>query len=541
MLAVATAACLLPFASKPFHIDDPVYVWVAEHITRAPLDFYGFELQWYGSPAPVHAFNKNPPLVSFYLAGAGALLGFDEPAMHAAMALVGLAAIAGVYALARSLGLPALLPALIALASPGLLVSATTVMSDLLMLSLWLFALAQWQSGLELRSTPRLIQAALLAGLAPLGKYFGLAVLPLMALLALLRERRLGAWSAALALPLAMLLGYELYMRARYGWGPLEDIGGYAIGFSKTAERFGVAERALVGLAFAGGALLPQALFAPWLWSARTLAAFAGLAVALLAVGAWLPELGDFPLRDDDGALRVAYVAQLALFATAGVHLLALATAEAARRPDPTGILLVAWVIGVLAFASFTNWVPNVRAVLPAAPAAALLVARRLAARGRASRLALAAPVAIGIAVSLLVAQGDQAHARSAREAARELSRRYGSGPARLFHQGTWGFQYYMAAAGVPKLDPERTELRAGDLVIAPANNSNVIFLPAEIARTVAVERFPTGALAAVHSKPAGAGFYAALWGPLPFVLGRPPPERYLVYEVVRTPGAPVR
>jgi 4-amino-4-deoxy-L-arabinose transferase-like glycosyltransferase len=532
LLAAAALVCLLPFADKPFHIDDPVYVWVAEQIARAPADFYGFELQWYGSPAPVYAFNKNPPLSSFYLAGAGVLFGFGERAMHGAMALVAVLALLGVHALARALRAPPLLAALLALAAPGLLVSATSVMSDLLLLVLWVWALALWVSGLERRSPARLIAAALLAGLAPLAKYFGLALLPLLALVALARERRVGPWATALALPVAMVAAYELYMRARYGWAPLADVGGYALGFQKTAERFGPGERLWVGLAFFGGALLPQALCAPWLWSSRALAALAGVALALFGLGAALPAIGDFPLRDESGAPRIGYLVQLALFASAGVHLLALALAEALRTRDATSLLLLAWVGGVFVFAAFTNWVPNVRAVLPAAPAAAVLVAQRLAARAGPWRSALIVPIALSVALGLVAAQADRAHAESARQAAHSLAQRYGGGPARLFFQGTWGFQYYMQAEGIPKLDPASTQLGAGDRVIAPANNSNVIFFPESRARTIAVERFPSGALASVHSKPAGAGFYAALWGPLPFVLGEAAHERYLIYEM---------
>jgi hypothetical protein len=37
----ATLACLAPFLGKAFHIDDPVYVEVAQQILRSPLDFFG--------------------------------------------------------------------------------------------------------------------------------------------------------------------------------------------------------------------------------------------------------------------------------------------------------------------------------------------------------------------------------------------------------------------------------------------------------------------------------------------------------------------
>ena len=45
-----------------------MFVWTAERVLVAPLDFYGFDVNWYGSFAPMYEVNKNPPLVSFWLA-----------------------------------------------------------------------------------------------------------------------------------------------------------------------------------------------------------------------------------------------------------------------------------------------------------------------------------------------------------------------------------------------------------------------------------------------------------------------------------------
>ena len=61
-------APLLLFVDKPVHLDEPVYLAVAEQILRAPLDFYGFEMNWTGAREPVIAENMNPPGVAFLLA-----------------------------------------------------------------------------------------------------------------------------------------------------------------------------------------------------------------------------------------------------------------------------------------------------------------------------------------------------------------------------------------------------------------------------------------------------------------------------------------
>src|SRR5688572_8954697 len=70
---IVTLACLLllvPFVTKPLHVDDPMYVWAAEHILTQPLDPYGFAVNWGSTLEPMPDAMKNPPLVCYYLAGA---------------------------------------------------------------------------------------------------------------------------------------------------------------------------------------------------------------------------------------------------------------------------------------------------------------------------------------------------------------------------------------------------------------------------------------------------------------------------------------
>src|SRR5439155_5609757 len=84
-------ASLLPFINKPFHIDDPLYLWTARQIVRDPLNPYGLDVNWYGWSGPIWTHINNPPLVPYYLAAISRLFGWSERAMHAAMLLPALA------------------------------------------------------------------------------------------------------------------------------------------------------------------------------------------------------------------------------------------------------------------------------------------------------------------------------------------------------------------------------------------------------------------------------------------------------------------
>ena len=61
-------ACLAPFMNKAFHIDDPVYLWVARQILVHPADFFGFKAYWYDTFHNMFDINKNPPGISYFIA-----------------------------------------------------------------------------------------------------------------------------------------------------------------------------------------------------------------------------------------------------------------------------------------------------------------------------------------------------------------------------------------------------------------------------------------------------------------------------------------
>ena len=56
------AAILIPFSDKAFHMDDPMYIWAAKHIVSDPVNFYGFNVNWFGIETPMPYAMKNRPL-----------------------------------------------------------------------------------------------------------------------------------------------------------------------------------------------------------------------------------------------------------------------------------------------------------------------------------------------------------------------------------------------------------------------------------------------------------------------------------------------
>src|SRR5262245_20685828 len=530
-LAGLTILLLLPFSGKAFHIDDPLFIWAAKHIQTNPLDPYGFDVNWYGVTMPMADVTKHPPLVSYYIAGWAAVLGWGERSLHVAFLIPALLVILVTYRLAARLCARPLLAALCTLATPVFLVSGSTVMSDTWMLALWLSSVHLWITGLDKSSVSRLLLGSASIALAAVAKYYAMALIPLLVAYTLFRTRRPTRALAALILPVALLGVYQWWTHERYSHGLLMDAASYA-----TELNAWTLDKLVIGLAFTGGCIGVVCLLTRWCMGERLWLALALGALPLVMVRA-------IPLVETHGtdAARNPWPGApiFALFAAGGVLVIALALRETIRRRDAETWLLSLWLLGTFLFASVVNWSTNGRSILPLVPAAAILLARGMPSdAGRApAQWAIGAVIASAALVASAVAWSDLALADSARDAARALVTRHGGREERLLFEGHWGFQYYMEGGGAVPVDFQNTIVRAGDLIVLPENNTNVVPLSEDEYAFVESIEIPAGRWLTTLNHAIGAGFYADVLGPLPFVVGVIPPERYYVFRAIR--GAP--
>lgn len=511
LLTSAVVLALVPFIAKPFHIDDPLFVWIGRHIQSHPADPYGFSLNWYTYDLPVSFITKNPPLACYYLCLVGSLLGWSEAALHTGFLLSAIAAILGTYRLASGFCGRPIHAALVTLFTPVFLVSGTTVMCDVMMLAFWVWSLVFWREGTEQSKTWKLGVAVILIALASLTKYFGACLIPLVAAWSLAKRRPLKEWLGWLAIPVAVLVGYQFAARAMYGRSLLGDAVKYAM-VNRESSVFG----AISGLTFSGGCLAIAVFFSPFLWARRGL--IVGTAVSALVVGMLcLIARKAFP-----SPLYGLEVAQILLWSAGGVSVLALAVVDVYRNRNADSLLLACWLGGTLFFATFCNWIINARSVLPAAVPAGILVMRRLEQRAKDgvtfSPNAFLIPTVAGTVLAVWVATGDYFYARASRTAAQRVCASYANKGHQLWFEGHWGFQYYMEQRGGAALDLKTLPLAVGDYVAVPADNSEIFPIngPMVQLETILV---PMSAGVTTMSTPAGSGFYASLWGPLPFAI----------------------
>ncbi len=420
LIALLALGLCVPFLGKAFHIDDPLVVWTGQQILTSPLDFYGYAANWYGTTESMAAINQNPPGAAYYAAIFGAIFGWGEVAMHASVALLFACLVCGVYLLARQMGAAALMSALVALFAPGVFVSAGTVMTDLPMTTCWVWGVTLWVRGLESKSPVTNGVAAVVIALGVLTKYFAISLVPLLLVFTAMSGRRAWPRAALLLIPVLALAGYEWFTHRQYGVGHFLASVGYASGYQ---ESYGlnISRKVVTGLAFLGAGAAPDLFLAPVLWRGvgRVVAGVSFVAVLAGVAVSW--RLGWNP-SETGKVLPGWFWVQYAVWIFAGLHVLALVVAELWERRDRWSVLLGLWIVGTLFFGMFLYHFVNIRVLLPALPAVALLCGRRLATLEMFPRIGAKAGLAVSLVLSLLVALADAHLADAGREAAAVLA-----------------------------------------------------------------------------------------------------------------------
>lgn len=520
VVCVLTALSLAPTCAKAFHIDDPFYIRVAQHIAQNPLDYYGLTLNWYGRSMDVYDMHASPPLVPYVLAVWGTLFGWTEVSLHLCYLAYALLLMASTYRIAsRFCGQP-MLAGMVTLWSPVVMVTSTNVMLDLPMAAFFVAALALWCEGIETERYGLLVLAGVAAGLSALSKYFGLAFVPLAFVYAVFCKRRMGIWILPLAVPLLCFGIEQASCYALYGRSIFVnaiDIAG--------ENKSGIAFRLSSALSFTGGCMIGLLAFSYHMRPRhyRVLMLFVLLVLAVLATAVLV-----FATREE--GLPAASIAQAALFVVGGGILFALVVDEWRTEQSPASVLLTCWVMGTFLFASVLNWSVTARTLLPMAPAVAILIVRRIErAYSDFGRIppSIWAPVAGCAALSIAVAWADYAWAGSIRSVANLYATEAQKRPGAAYFQGHWGWQYYLEEAGWRIVDWNDFAYKPGDYVVMPQNNANVDPIPARVAQEVATTLYPTTRWLTVSCRALGAGFYSDTFGPLPFAFGKVPPDPY--------------
>src|SRR6185369_2171832 len=340
IILLCVVVLFIPFVDKAYHIDDPVYIWVARQILCNPLDFFGFTASWYLEIQPGAEISVSPPLFSYYLALAGSIFSWTEIPLHAAAIVPAIAVALGTYRLAGCLKSNPFISALLAVCTPLFLLCGNSVMVDMAMTAFYVWSIYFWITGLEAGEGGycRLIYTALFIVAAGLTKYFAISLIPLLAVYPLWRRLPLRRWLPFLLGPIVVFLLYQYWTKRLYGFGHITHASDYAAAYKEWVQISSV--RALIdGLSFSGGGILIPIAFAPLLVSGRLWlplsAGMLSLAMLIKATGIYNPLNG--PL----------FFVQLVIFVAAGIGLLVSAVSNFCHEKDAGSLLLLCWIFGV--------------------------------------------------------------------------------------------------------------------------------------------------------------------------------------------------
>lgn len=517
---------LLPFLNKAIHIDDPLFVWSAKRIVAHPFDFYGFEVNWTGKPQRVADFMMNPPLASYYLAGVGAVFGWHEVVLHAAFLLQAIAVCLGSYVLARDMNANGSVAALMTVTTPVFLISATSLMCDVLMVAFWLWSIIFLRRGLQQKSALQLFMGAVLCAAACLTKYYGLALIPLEAIYIILLRRKLSKELLFLLIPIFVVLLFNYATIKQY------DVGIVANAFDYTSQKQrGLSvflPRFIIGILFFGGCYFTCGLFAWRTWSWR----FVCVCVPLFIVTSIVCFKMDIVEFERFSEIKSILMIHAALMGIVAIFLLCSVLSSLFKFRDADKMLLVLWILGTFIFSTFLNWTINGRTMLPAVPALAVFIALQMRERKIEPRLrSFFSPVVFSAVFSVFVTGGDMEFANASREAAQIITKRYAD--KNVYFQAHWGFQYYMELGGAVPMDLKKKSYRAGDIIVKPrgtGNNRWKLKMPRKkIDEFTLKHDWPVEVLDG-HAR---AGFYSKTWGALPYVIGVRKDDSYHIYEIV--------
>jgi hypothetical protein len=433
--------------------------------------------------------------------------------------------------------------ALLTLFTPAMLLSATSVMCDVLMLCLWLWTVLIWDRGLHSQSRSLLVGAGCLIALTTVTKYFGICLMPLLGVYSYAVDRAgWRRWGTGLAAALLLLAVYQGIFAGLYGIDRgLTGAMGYAT-VTGQASFGGRVFRFFEGLAFVGGCTGFAALPAIFLLNFRSRLIVAAMVAAASIAAARLTgvaiydgyELTDSPFAGPTPPATGVLI-QFLLWVAAGTAILILAIDDLRAHRDPLALLLILWILGTTVFATYVNWALNGRSILPMIPAVAVVLLRRLNREPGAGRVlpTILVPAAL---LSLAVTYADYCTANANRIAAEQIAREWSSPPGRpVWFQGHWGFQYYFQAAGGRPWDFESSAGRPGDLLVIPFNNC-LTLPPTDFATEVGRLDVEACRWAATMYPFVGAGYYACSfdWRPLPFAFTMVPAERVFIYQLTK-------
>ena len=543
ILILIVGATHLPFLSQAFHIDDRIYLEVADNALSKPFFPYDYLLVFEGVEASDASSHSHLPLTSYYLALVMAVTGSpSEWVYHMSFLIFPILAGLGFYDLARRYTRFPLAAACLLLLAPAFLVLSHTLMSDVPFWAFWILTLSRF---LRIRDggASRLDWVVCALSLVA-ASFVSLLTVGLILLMGahLLRDRNSSrvSWHWALILALPLLVWFLWYFRAYLHYDRFV-LASTALHMAKRAAFSwdGLAQRILSFILNLGGTFL----FPLSLW-------WAFLGRISLRVFIWIFLLSFVPFYLWWEQWSWTHISFFSILFSSGLSVLWRFSREAinplSTENRASWILLSLWFWGALAIGLILYYSGSVRYAALALPPAVLFWIANLERRFQneyLTRNLVWLAVGLTAAYSLTIAHADYQFANVYRQTSQDIARRYAQTGRTIWYTGEWGFRYYMDASGARILRRIGNEPKPGDIIVKPylATPWVTLFDSDEYLDLLEQREAQMDSPIRILDFASHAGFYSSGWGILPFSPSSGEPwEWFNIFQVKKAYAGPI-
>jgi 4-amino-4-deoxy-L-arabinose transferase-like glycosyltransferase len=363
------------------------------------------------------------------------------------------------------------------------------------------------------------ISSGVFMGLAILSKYPGIFVLPLSAVWFIFRWGKMVKRSRAVVpwlIALLFLAGYSWYTKHVYGQAHI------LAASARMVNSYGWPKILSLFVFLSGSFVLP---LISWLVVGR-LTRLVALLIFSLCVFFFSSAFGGFSKTQ---------AVLLGLWLVTSVLMFSVYAGLFRKWVYPRDHFVFAWVVGFMAMMIVVmGWVA-VRYYAIVAPALVFLIVRLIEMKWRASApKILGSAIAILIFFSGLLAYADYKQAEPSRLIGKDLLAAGFQGGERHYYLGDSFTMSYLKEQGWTPCFPD-SDIQPGDLVLAKEVTMPLIWFKRKpiAVEEVRVFNYPTRFPIKVMDYYGSAGFYASVWGALPFTFSAGPWERFHLFKVV--------
>ena len=476
-LPIAIASLIIPLVilgisfSKPFTIDDTLFMAWSRHISPLPGEQRVETINWSGTEEPmVNQTRHYPPGWAIIIAGTRRICGDDAGKLRLLLQLpFAFMFLFGSAILAIRFGVPPWPVMGLCATSPLFLVPLASLMPDIACLGPATLGVALW---IGAATMPRIFGAAILIILSAQMKQTVLPILPLLLVEpagGLLKDwRKLTAAIAVILLsgayppvghenPGVSISGHASWI-INWAWSP-----------QFMAPKFGYALAVLGALA-----LSPAGLFASFILprriSGQPFSGIKGMLAAVVFIYV-LSGTGFWKAVHLSGNALISPVSGWTLAWFQSCIIVFLAWAWQAWTPPKAGTSawLVAWILFCVLGYLFGTPFPASRFLVFITPALAIIYLKDAESiEQKYTKLAIGAAISGNLFLSAGLLHSDNRFAESVREGAERGAELACASSSELLTTGHWGLQYYVEAAGGRVLDGNKGLPKTRHLILVP-------------------------------------------------------------------------